>query len=199
MIFFKNGNFLISLIKKDNLNDSDIFFPAAVPKKNFNALSVAGRTAAAELFCEYFKNKYSCMPHRSLIENLKIDYGCFGKPYLADYPDFHYNISHSGDYAVAVYSNKNDIGIDIEKIRPFNIRVAEKCFSEVQLQKLISADRDKQEELFILFWTQKEAMIKADGLSIYSETDFNNNRKPSISLFYPKNYIITIAHNIEKS
>ena len=39
-----------------------------------------------------------------------------GKPFFPAYPDFHYNISHSGDYAALAFAGQ-PVGIDIQKIQ----------------------------------------------------------------------------------
>ena len=41
-----------------------------------------------------------------------------GKPYLSDYSDVHFNISHSGEYVVCSVSDK-PVGVDIQKISKY--------------------------------------------------------------------------------
>lgn len=57
-------------------------------------------------------------------EDIVFEYSEKGKPYVKGLPVY-FNISHSGDYAVCAVSDC-EIGIDIEKIKPVNMRAAEK-------------------------------------------------------------------------
>jgi len=85
-----------------------------------------------------------------------------GKPYLADHPNIHFNISHSGDWVVVAFSDK-DVGVDIEKIRPPQYRVAALFFSPIELKRLNSfTDREKEHYFFDL-WTLKESFLKLQG------------------------------------
>lgn len=72
-----------------------------------------------------------------------------GKPYFPDYPEIHFNISHSHGAAVAAVHDKS-IGIDIEKLRP--------------APKKLSAGME--DAVFFRQWTAKEATIKRCGGSI---------------------------------
>ena len=86
-----------------------------------------------------------------------------GKPYLRDYPDIHFNLSHSGDLALAVFDEK-EIGCDIEKIRPFKEEVVKRCFSKEE-QEYIGKAKGK-DEAFTRIWVYKESFIKALGIGL---------------------------------
>lgn len=45
-----------------------------------------------------------------------------GKPRLLKYPNFFYNISHSGDYAICAVSD-SEVGVDIQKIDLFYLLI----------------------------------------------------------------------------
>ena len=51
----------------------------------------------------------------------------YGKPYLSDYPEFHFNVSHSCKYLVVLVSNQ-PVGVDIEKIDNPNLNIAHRFF-----------------------------------------------------------------------
>lgn len=192
MIIYNGGGITVSVIGKDDIYRERLM----LPDKNGNALSSAGRIAAAELFSEYFFHKKSYYPNAELINNLKIGYGEYGKPYLTDYADFHFNISHSGDFAAAVYCTHTDSGIDIEKIRDYNENVVRKCFSSEQKAEFYRADEKRKKELYSYYWTVKEAGIKALGKSVFSAENIQNKVKTDITLFYPSGYIITAAEKV---
>ena len=79
-----------------------------------------------------------------------------GKPEL----DFcHFNISHSGKYAVCAVSDV-PVGIDIEEMTDFKRRERYMLFSKEESDYVNEAEST---ERFYTLWTMKEAYIKAVG------------------------------------
>lgn len=99
------------------------------------------------------------------IAKQKIAYTEYGKPYLLNYPDVHFNISHSGKYVTCAVSY-TPVGIDIQKISEYNSDVAKRVCNEKEL-KQIEDSLDKASE-FTKLWTQKEAVLKMHGTGIAS-------------------------------
>ena len=93
----------------------------------------------------------------------------YGKPYLNDYPNFHFNLSHSGNWVVGAVSDK-PLGIDIEQIHQINdfMDIAKRFFSEKEYTFLVECEEKSKIALFYDIWTKKESLIKAvgKGLSI---------------------------------
>lgn len=99
------------------------------------------------------------------IAKQKFAYTEYGKPYVTNYHDVHFNISHSGEYvACAVYDKP--IGVDIQKIGEYNSDIAKRVCNEEEL-KQIEDSSDKASE-FTKLWTQKEAVLKTYGNGIAS-------------------------------
>ena len=79
-----------------------------------------------------------------------------GKPYYADYPDFRFNLSHSGKYAAIIYNNEGiDVGIDIQERRPYR----------ASLSRRVAGPKDEEADILKL-WTIKEAYSKLTGRGI---------------------------------
>ena len=97
------------------------------------------------------------------IAKQKFAYAEQGKPYLPNYPDVHFNISHSGEYVVCGVSDK-PIGVDIQKIGEYNSDVAKRACNEKELVQ-IENSLDKASK-FTKLWTQKEAVLKMYGTGI---------------------------------
>lgn len=97
-----------------------------------------------------------------------------GKPYAEGLPFF--SITHSDEY-VAVAVSDRPVGIDMERLRPADPRLAER----------IGADPTR----FFEEWTAKEAHYK-----IYGNPDFKSIRYQELSPlhFYQEGYLITIIH-----
>ena len=97
-----------------------------------------------------------------------------GKPYFQDYPDFHYNISHSGKYVVCgvICGGKDPqpIGIDIQEI-PTNpekvLKIADHFFSDEEKESLHELVRGGDSSsallLFCRYWTARESYMKLTG------------------------------------
>lgn len=86
-----------------------------------------------------------------------------GKPYLTDYADIHFNLSHSGNMVMAVFSDR-EAGCDVERLQEARMRVARRFFSEREIEKMeaemSAAERDR---LFFRLWTLKESYLKVTG------------------------------------
>lgn len=95
-----------------------------------------------------------------------IAYGSNGKPYLPMEPYIHFNISHSGKMAVAVFADV-ETGCDVELVQKADLAVAERFFCTREYGYIVQQDKEKQqEEAFYRLWTLKESFIKAIGLGL---------------------------------
>ncbi len=85
------------------------------------------------------------------------------KPFLPD-EQFHFSISHCGDYAAAIVSKNNRVGIDIEIPTPKVETIIHKFLSQ-QEQQLFHASRIivHQPTFTTLLWSAKEAIFKWNG------------------------------------
>lgn len=86
-----------------------------------------------------------------------------GKLYLTEYPGIYVNLSHSGDYAVCAV-NTAPVGIDIQKRRECDIKMAERFFT-VEEVKFINDSADRSSAFFEI-WTKKESFVKAIGTGL---------------------------------
>lgn len=95
---------------------------------------------------------------------LHFSYGEQGKPYLAEYPLVHFNMSHSGPY-VAIAVGKACLGVDVEVSGRNALAVAKRCFHKKEYEELL-CHKDEPECLkrrFKQYWSMKEAYIKYKG------------------------------------
>ena len=115
-----------------------------------------------------------------------------GKPY-AENLDIHFSLSHSGTLAVCAISDK-PIGVDVEKIRTVNYRVASRCFTPRE-QYYIFSDKRKVQSRFFEIWTKKEAYIKRHGMKLSDFPSFDVMDDNSVTLVQSKKYYIAIAES----
>lgn len=98
--------------------------------------------------------------------------GSHGKPRLLDdsAPPLHFNMSHSGEWALIGVSMERPIGVDLEVITPMDDAelLAQKNFSAAEQAAFLRTPADQRLEAFFRCWTRKEACLKAlgSGLSI---------------------------------
>lgn len=98
-------------------------------------------------------------------KDVEFEYGSNKKPYLADYPWLHFNISHSQDYAVIAVSRKN-VGIDIEYMsKDFDFaNIVPDIFEDKEISVIQNAIN--KNAAFYTLWTRKEAFVKGVGKGI---------------------------------
>lgn len=120
-------------------------------------------------------------------EEENIQYSDYKKPYLKD-TNVEFNISHSGKIVVCTISHINEIGIDIEKIDNIDIKDFRTQMLNSEWEKVINAK--SQKDAFFEYWTQKEAVIKANGkglsISLKSFEIINNKTKIEDDFFFLK-------------
>ena len=83
------------------------------------------------------------------------------KPFLKDNA-FHFSISHCGNYAAAVVSRQNRVGVDIEIPHAKIEKIQHKFLSKKEKNILSKTDGDDIEKL-TMAWSIKEAMFKWYG------------------------------------
>lgn len=89
-------------------------------------------------------------------------YNEFGKPYIKDYDDIFFNISHSDKWIVCVSSNSS-VGIDVESEIIDCIPIAKRFFSPYEIEYILKVKQSNQKKRFNKIWTLKESYIKCVG------------------------------------
>ncbi len=84
------------------------------------------------------------------------------KPFLSN-EAFHFSISHCGDFAAAIVSRENRVGVDIELVTPKIKKITSKFMGDHEMQLLRVNDNEPGIELLTLCWGAKEAMFKWYG------------------------------------
>lgn len=107
----------------------------------------------------------------------------YGKPCLKNTPDFQFNLSHSGQWVVCVVSNV-PVGIDIEEIKPIDLKIAIRFFAKEELKDLFSLVEPERLPYFYDLWTLKESYIKALGKGLSVPLHTFALKKDSNGVFY---------------
>ena len=150
------------LITEENLEEMILEMPKERQEKARAYKNIDDKKACAMayyLLCQGLKEEYN-------IENPTIEYNEYGKPFLKDYKDIFFNISHT-KHAVACVISNVEVGIDIEEVRKYDKIIHDKILNDEEKEK-VKEDRD-----FIKYWTIKEAVCKCEGTGI-ANFDFKN-------------------------
>jgi len=121
-----------------------------------------------QIICDSFRHdfrKRHWLAYRALLRHLlaplptEICYDENGKPFLVS-GSHEISVSHSGEYAAAVYCKTSPVGIDIEQLKERVDRVKERFMLTIELDSIVSETR--LEHLYV-HWCGKEALYKLVG------------------------------------
>lgn len=89
-----------------------------------------------------------------------------GKPVFSRYPDFHFNLSHSGELVFLALSD-HPVGVDIEWIRPRRAGLPAYVFKGADYDRYLALGGDWS--AFYTLWTELESILKytGEGLKAY--------------------------------
>ena len=118
-------------------------------------------------------------------------YNEHGKPYIEGGPYF--SISHCKE-GIAVAMSEEPIGIDIEAIRHANEELIERTMNEDERLRI----KELGIREFTRLWTQKEAIVKAQGVGILSFEQLLTigvqSTEYGVQTFEKEKYIYSIAY-----
>lgn len=102
-------------------------------------------------------------------KDLRIEYGRYGKPAVRGLP-FDFNLSHTGDLALAAVSAAGPVGVDVEQIRPSSSleRLARRVLAPAEREQLFRLSAAERPQAFFLAWTRKEALVKMLGEGVFT-------------------------------
>lgn len=90
----------------------------------------------------------------------EIYYNKEGKPLLKD---IYFSIAHSQDLVACAITFSGKIGLDVEFARSIVPKHFRHCFTDKEWAKI---GEDEGMDTFYKYWTQKEAILKANGLGL---------------------------------
>lgn len=97
------------------------------------------------------------------ITDYSLGQGKYGKPYLINTPDLHFNLSHSGEYVLCAVGT-SPVGVDVEQYDHGSPDIAKHFFTEKEYRWVM--DMPDSRERFIRLWTMKESYCKMKGLGL---------------------------------
>ena len=82
-----------------------------------------------------------------------------------------FNVSHSGDHGLIAVAPRGRLGVDVEQRQPRRHMdlLIDTVFTETERAVLTTAEGRYRTDLFLDFWTMKEALIKALGTGLSTD------------------------------
>ena len=121
--------------------------------------------------------KWALKKHGAAVEQLS--YGANGKP---EAEGVFFNLSHSGQWTVCAIGD-GPVGCDVEEIASVREGIAERFFTENEVQHLEQFEGDRRKEEFFRLWTLKESYMKmtGEGMSLgLDRFEFDMDGQPTV-------------------
>ncbi|MBQ8127857.1 MAG: 4'-phosphopantetheinyl transferase superfamily protein [Prevotella sp.] len=96
----------------------------------------------------------------------EISQGEHGKPYFADYPNLHFNLSHCNKGAACAVSDR-PVGIDIETLQAPHEQLSRHVLSAAEYDAMMASERP--DVSFTRLWTMKESLSKLSGYGLTTD------------------------------
>lgn len=133
----------------------------------------------------------------------------YGKVYISNHENIHFNLSHSGKIVLCAISDM-EVGADVEYIdREIDLNIAKHYFYNREYENIMNA-KNRPEEFF-KYWVLKESYMKYTGLGMNLNLDSfeiiiedkirlkNDNSNLKFSLFDIEDYKIAISGHYDVS
>lgn len=115
--------------------------------------------------------QYALRRHLKTEEKVEICYACgpYGKPYLAEYPQIQFSLSHSGGLAGAAFADR-EVGLDVQEIRPARKAMARRILSGSEYDRYERMTSEKEQaDWFFRCWCARESYAKMTGSGLGTE------------------------------
>ena len=127
------------------------------------------------------------------------------KPFLEN-EQYHFSISHCGDFAAAIVSSKERVGIDIELVTPKIERVKHKFTSSDELLFLndeykafldqFGLEKKIEQEFLTMIWSAKETIFKWYGAG---QMDFRQHMQLNGAISFSADELISLPFLFTKN
>lgn len=173
----------------------------AVEKKHridrFQFLDDKKRTVAGEMLARKAIAEWCHVSEEEILFD-KLEYG---KPFAIGL-DVEFNISHSVDMVVCVVDSQ-PVGIDIEQIRPIDMKVIQRICTECEIAYVLGDNLNENSfckitnnsvlSRFFKVWTLKEAYGKLMGIGITESLVGDVSSMCNVTRYMLDGYIVTIC------
>ncbi|CBZ26650.1 phosphopantetheinyl transferase-like protein [Leishmania mexicana MHOM/GT/2001/U1103] len=118
------------------------------------------------LLCELTDSGNTQANRQLCKRDVRLPISAFGKPLTAPYQDGNYSVTHVAEWVCCAHSTAAPLGVDVAAVHPQESATFSLCLSNEELAQAEAVPRKQWPSLFALFWTLKEAVLKALGLGL---------------------------------
>lgn len=123
------------------------------------------RTLAATLLLDELLRDHADISERSVTYII----GKHGKPRVEGLDSLHFNLSHSGRWAVAAMAS-TAVGVDVQEVAEFKPEAARLVMPLIEVERIASFGDEERDREFTRCWTRLEACCKLTGEGLSTHT-----------------------------
>jgi len=153
----------VCLVEDDLTERYKAFLSAERQAKIQKLRSPSGRSASA---AAYLLLRLALLESYGINEAVKFEYADKGKPFLKDYPNIFFSLSHSKNVAACAVS-VSEVGMDVQCVGPITDKVAKRVLTVNEYTAF--KDSYTPDEYFCEVWVIKESFLKKTGQGISTE------------------------------
>lgn len=119
------------------------------------------------LYAEIIVRDFFCEKLSLDNSEINMEYDIKGKPFIKNFSDLCFSISHSGCYVIVAFAY-TPVGIDVEKIKQIDYKGISDRYLKTSEKKYIFKENfsNSQLEKFYQIWTVKESYVKFKGVGL---------------------------------
>ena len=139
----------------------------------------------------YLLLRIALLEQYGIDEAVEFDFAENGKPMLPDFPQIHFNLSHSKGVVACAVSDV-EVGVDVQHITPISDKVAKRVLTETEYALFIQSFEPN--DFFCEIWTVKESYLKKTGQGITVELrDITADAIKDKKVFCGKDYFCCVC------
>ena len=179
------------------MDDPDLIYRLKDSGAEFSSEIVEQMSPFLSFLLTWLLLRRACREVWGLDDVPEVSQGEHGKPYFADYPDLHFNLSHCTKGAACVVSDR-PVGIDIETLQAPHEQLSRHVLSAAEYDAMMASERP--DVSFTRLWTMKESLSKLSGYGLTTDwprlqhlLDDHPEARFTTIVAVDRNYVCTIC------
>lgn len=107
----------------------------------------------------------------------------YGKPVVKNYPEIHFNLSHTDGMIVCAYAS-SPVGVDVEHQRFISKQATERILTYDEFDLLEDSPETEMNSVILDIWTKKEAFTKCEGAGLLHDFGTINTEDSELAPFF---------------